>query len=203
MREMLVVRLGGSHAFSPLLRPWLAAIETAAGDIVLVPGGGPFADTVRSAQREMGFHDVAAHHMGLVAMMQYGLALAGLSDRLRVTDTLPALQVALARDQVPIWSPWPMLRNAPDIAASWNVTSDSLALWLARALGAPRTLFIKHRSRSPAAATSDLVAEGTLDAAFPAFLDAYTGEVWLAGPEDVPTVITPRQPPGWCLRGCA
>lgn len=200
---MLVVRLGGSHAFSPLLRPWLAAIETAAGDVVLVPGGGPFAETVRSAQRKMGFHDVAAHHMGLVAMTQYGLALAGLSGRLTVTDSLPALQAALTRREVPVWSPWPMLRDAPDIAASWNVTSDSLALWLARALKAPRTLLIKHVSPLPGAGTCDLVANGTLDAAFPAFLDAYTGEVWLAGPEDVPTVMVPHGPPGWRLRGGA
>ena len=49
----LVVKLGGSHAGSALLRPWLRAIEAAAGRVVLVPGGGPFADAVRDAQATM------------------------------------------------------------------------------------------------------------------------------------------------------
>ncbi len=73
----MVVRLGGSHAFSPLLRPWLAAIGAAAGRVVLVPGGGPFADTVRSAQAAMGFDDLAAHRMALLAMAQYRFRIGG------------------------------------------------------------------------------------------------------------------------------
>jgi aspartokinase-like uncharacterized kinase len=85
---IMVVRLGGSHAFSPWLRPWLAAIRAAAGGVVVVPGGGPFADAVRLAQTAMGFDDLAAHRMALLAMAQYGLALAGLGGPFIAIDTM-------------------------------------------------------------------------------------------------------------------
>ncbi len=198
-RVAIVVRLGGSHAFSPLLRPWLAAIAAAAGRVVLVPGGGPFADTVRAAQAAMGFDDTAAHHMALLAMAQYGLALAGLGGSFVPADTIDALHRALADRQVPVWSPWPMLRDAPDVPASWDVTSDSLGLWLARVIGAPQALVVKHVQAPPGASVRELVAEGVLDAAFPAFFDAYAGAVYLAGPHDLPAALNPDQPPGRSL----
>ena len=192
----MVVRLGGSHAFSPLLRPWLAAIGAAAGRVVLVPGGGPFADVVRSAQTAMGFDDLAAHRMALLAMAQYGFALAGLGGPFVPADTMEAVREALADRRVPVWSPWPMLRDAPDVPASWDVTSDSLALWLARAIGAPYLLVIKHVETPPAATVHSLVAQGVLDAAFPHFFDTYPGAVHVVGPDDLPAALDPDRPPG-------
>jgi len=198
--DVLVVRLGGSHASSPLLRPWLRAIEAAAGRIVLVPGGGPFADAARSAQVAMGFDDLAAHRMGLLAMTQYGVALAALGARFTQTDTLAGLDTIIADGRIPVWSPWPLLRDDATIPASWDVTSDSLALWLARAIRAKRALLIKHVTPPRAATTRDLVGDGVLDAAFPDFLDGYKGEVWLAGPDHLPVAIDSTHPPGLLLR---
>ena len=192
----MVVRLGGSHAFSPLLRPWLAAVGAAAGRVVLVPGGGPFADAVRSAQTAMGFDDLAAHRMALLAMAQYGFALAGLGGPFVPADTMEAVREALADRRVPVWSPWPMLRDAPDVPASWDVTSDSLALWLARAIGAPHLLVIKHVETSPEATVHSLVAQSVLDAAFPHFFDTYPGAVHVVGPGDLPAALDPDRPPG-------
>ena len=70
-----IVKLGGSHAFGPHLHDWLEAIAREAGLVVIVPGGGPFADAVRAAQPAMGFDDEAAHAMALMAMAQFGRAL--------------------------------------------------------------------------------------------------------------------------------
>ena len=77
-RQLTIVKLGGSHALGPHLRGWLDAIAARAGSIVIVPGGGPFADAVRAAQGPMGFDDCAAHHMALMAMAQFGRALESL-----------------------------------------------------------------------------------------------------------------------------
>src|ERR1700681_3045121 len=87
-----VVKLGGSHAFSPHLKDWLDAGARCAGRVVLVPGGGPFSDAVRAAQPRMGFDDRAAHHMALLAMEQYGCALASLDTRLTLTGSLAAIR---------------------------------------------------------------------------------------------------------------
>jgi 5-(aminomethyl)-3-furanmethanol phosphate kinase len=193
---IMVVRLGGSHAFSPLLRPWLAAIRAAAGGVVVVPGGGPFADAVRLAQTAMGFDDLAAHRMALLGMAQYGLALAGLGGPFVAVDTMDGLDATMADQRIPVWSPWPMLRDAPDIAASWDVTSDSLALWLARAIGAFCVLVIKHVETLRGATARSLVAQGVLDAAFPDFYNRYQGTVYLAGPDDLPSALDVDRPPG-------
>ena len=56
-----VVKVGGSYAFSSALKSWIDAVAACAGRVVVVPGGGPFAETVRVAQPKMGFDDRAAH----------------------------------------------------------------------------------------------------------------------------------------------
>jgi aspartokinase-like uncharacterized kinase len=39
--------------------------------------------------------------------------------------------------------PLTLLRDAPDMLTSWDVTSDSIALWLARRLNAERLVVVK------------------------------------------------------------
>jgi aspartokinase-like uncharacterized kinase len=188
-----VVKLGGSLAGSALLRPWLRAVAAAAGTVVLVPGGGPFADAVRAAQGTMRFDDRAADAMAKLAMAQYGIALASLAAPLCMAASEAAIAEALARRRVPVWTPLP--QAADDTPATWDVTSDSLALWLARRLGAARALLVK--SRPPAGAqVAALVADGLLDATFPGFLAAFEGEVFVTGAEDVPDRLDPAHLPG-------
>src|SRR5882757_8210700 len=139
-----VVKLGGSHAFSEHLASWVAAIAGCAGDVVVVPGGGPFADAVRDAQSKIGFDDDAAHHMALLAMEQYGCALVSLNGALVLADSLDAIQCALDEERVPVWTPTRMALAAKDIPSSWNVTSDSLAAWLAGKVGARQLILVKH-----------------------------------------------------------
>ncbi|MBV8456836.1 MAG: hypothetical protein JO122_09510, partial [Acetobacteraceae bacterium] len=111
--------------------------------------------------------------------------------------------------------------DAPDIPASWGVTSDSLSLWLARALKVLNLLLIKHcmiPAGAPATKTgasapavmagpepaiyattvdcSSLVRAGILDPAFPGLLDGYAGIVHIAGPHGLPAAVDPANPPG-------
>jgi 5-(aminomethyl)-3-furanmethanol phosphate kinase len=179
-----VVKLGGSHAFSGHLADWVAAIADCAGDVVVVPGGGPFADAVRDSQPKIGFDDDAAHHMALLAMEQYGCALASLNGALVPADSLVAIQHALGAAKVPVWMPSRMALAA-DIPASWDVTSDSLAAWLARRLGARQLLLVKHVSLGAATvALPELIARGIVDQAFAKFLQAAKVPAALLGPAD-------------------
>ena len=185
MRKAVVVKLGGSHVLSPLLHPWLRAIAAEAGKLVLVPGGGPFADAVRAAQPVMGFDDRAAHAMALLAMTQCAMALANLDPALVVAADEADIARALSALRVPVWSPWPMACDAPDIAESWDVTSDSLALWLAARLQAQRVVIIKHRAVPIGEDLPALAEAGVVDRAFPRFRAAFAGEVVFAGPHDL------------------
>ena len=183
--NLIVVKLGGSHAFSKHLTAWLDALLLAAGRVVIVPGGGPFADTVREAQPTMGFDDCAAHRMALLAMEQFGCALAGLRPSLRVADSAADIQAAVRAGSVPVWAPTRTVLKAEDVPASWDVTSDSLAAWLAGALGAKLMLLVKSSAgpQGPVRA-ADLAARGVVDPCFPRFLAASGAQAYLGGPAD-------------------
>lgn len=161
--EITIVKLGGSLIEAPDLRRWLAELAEAPRHLV-VPGGGPFADAVRRAQAVIGFDDLAAHRMAILAMQQYGLLMASLEPRLRLVES----EAEIGASPTPaIWLPWAMIGSDRSIEASWDVTSDSLALILAMRLRASRLVLVKSGE-----AAADLV-----DAAFARLRPGYAGEV--------------------------
>jgi 5-(aminomethyl)-3-furanmethanol phosphate kinase len=179
-----IVKLGGSHATWPYLKDWLAAIAAEAGSIAIVPGGGPFADAIRTAQASIGYDDRAAHAMALMAMAQFGCALTSLNPALRLTASRSTILRAVKDGKVPVWSPEAMARAAA-LPETWDLTSDSLAAWLAGALGAGRLLLVKHgRFDAAAIDARDLVARGVVDPLFPIYLKESGAQAWLAGPSD-------------------
>ena len=181
--RLAIVKLGGSHATGPHLKDWLAAIAAEAGSIVIVPGGGPFADAVRTAQTGIGFDDRAAHVMALMAMAQFGSALESLNPALRLAASRSAISRALKDGKVPVWSPEPMARAA-GLPETWDLTSDSLAAWLAGALGASRLVLVKHGRFEGAIYAHDLAARSVVDPLFPSYLKESGAQAWLAGPTD-------------------
>lgn len=172
---MWVVKLGGSLHNSPALRDRLAELATLAGARrIVVPGGGPFADLVRSLQRNVGYDDLAAHRMAILAMQQFGLALHALEPRLSLAELEPELRVARAA----IWLPWRLAGLAPEIAASWDVTSDSLACWLAIRLDARRLVLVKSASEL-AGTSADWAKAGLVDPTFPHYAARFAGTIAL------------------------
>lgn len=168
---MWVVKLGGSLAKSENLRRWLNVIATAgAGKVVLVPGGGPFADAVRNAQQQTEFDDHTAHRMALLAMEQYGLMLCGLQAGLVAAGSTATIRSALEKEEVPVWMPSALVLGEPAIPESWDATSDSLAAWLTARLRASALVLVKSvkvdDSRMSAA---ELQQCGLVDNSFPRF----------------------------------
>jgi dihydroneopterin aldolase len=178
-----VVKIGGSCASSLDLRRWTTAIAACAGRIAIVPGGGPFADAVRTAQPGMGFDDTAAHHMAMLGMEQFGRALASFDKRLSLADSTAALRRGLRENKIPVWLPARMAIGASDVPPSWDVTSDSLAAWLAGKIGARRLLLLKQveLSRHPVH-VNDLAARGIVDKTFRHFLEASGVAAFILGP---------------------
>jgi aspartokinase-like uncharacterized kinase len=154
----VVVKLGGSFAFSVHLRAWIEAIAACAGRVVIVPGGGPFADTVRAAQLRMGFDDRAAHDMAILAMEQYGRALASLDRRLSPADSTEAIRRDLNAGRVPVWMPARMTR---------------------------RLFLVKHvEFRSRAIGGDDLAASGVVDKELARQLRMSAVDAAVFGPSD-------------------
>jgi aspartokinase-like uncharacterized kinase len=180
-----VIKLGGSFAFSAGLGDWIAAIAGCGGSAVIVPGGGPFADAVRAAQVQMGFDDRTAHRMALLAMEQYGCAIKSLHEALSLAGSLDSIRRGLAGHQVPVWLPTQMALSATDIPPSWDVTSDSLAAWLAGKIGAARLLLVKQVEPAQGTArVADLAERDIIDAAFANFHAASGVPAFILGPKD-------------------
>jgi 5-(aminomethyl)-3-furanmethanol phosphate kinase len=179
----LVVKLGGSLAGSRDLTAWLAALDRFPDPLVVVPGGGAFAETVQAIQAKMRFDDAAAHHMALVAMEQFGIALTALWPRLSCVATLAAIRRALRMHNVACWAPAHMALAAA-LPKSWEVTSDTLSAWLASELRAEKLLLIKSVDveAEPEVAVADLVDSKIVDPLFPHFAAASGAEIFIAGP---------------------
>ncbi len=167
----VVVKLGGSllegHG-APVLG-WLDVVARSRVPVVIVPGGGAFADLVRSEQRRLGFSDRTAHRMALVAMHQTALALADLQParrRLVVCDGGRAIGDALAAGRVALWVPLPMTDGDPAIPEDWSITSDGLSAWLAARIGAREVVLVKSL---PGAGRMTLAALGAAGAVDPEF----------------------------------
>lgn len=145
---------------------------------MIVPGGGPFADQVRALQKRRRFDDAAAHHMALLAMEQYGRMLAALEPRLRPAASRGAFARARRAGQAAIWMPTDMVLADTAIAASWDITSDSLAAWLAGKLRASHLVLVKSLAVAKDATAADLARRGIVDPAFPAYLRRSGAECW-------------------------
>ncbi len=168
---------------TPALLPWLQRLALA--NVILVPGGGPFADQVRQAQAASPFDDSTAHAMALLAMSQYGLMLTGLCPQLKRAHTLEEIRQSYKQGTTAVWLPDLTLLHQADIPHSWDVTADSLALWLADRLAVSHLLLVKSTDHTPPHnRLSDWMAAGIIDTAFADFLARTHVNVWLARAAD-------------------
>jgi aspartokinase-like uncharacterized kinase len=110
---------------------------------LIVPGGGPFADAVRSVGRRTTLRDEAAHWMAILAMDQYAHLLASRVRRARLIEWPAEIRSALADRRLPVLAPYRWLRRADPLPHSWDVSSDSIAAWIAGAVGARRLILVK------------------------------------------------------------
>ncbi|MDB5955956.1 aspartate kinase [Ramlibacter sp.] len=164
---MWIVKLGGSLAHDLRLLRWLAMLaELGGGRVTVVPGGGIFADAVRASQRHWHFDDLPAHNMAVLGMAQTAHLFHALEPRLTLADDEAGIRRTLHAGQPALWLPLMLLRDAPDLLTTWEVSSDSLALWLARLLNAERLVLVKACKVAPGITLGDLGAEGVIDRRF-------------------------------------
>lgn len=124
---MIVLKLGGSliHRARELVKE-ITGYSNASGEkVLIVPGGAMFADAVRKVKAT----EEAAHWMAVLAMEQYGYYLADGSGA-RLVDSLEI------ESEVSILLPYSLLKKKDELPHTWDVTSDTIAAWVAKQLGA-------------------------------------------------------------------
>jgi 5-(aminomethyl)-3-furanmethanol phosphate kinase len=111
--------------------------------LVVIPGGGPFADLVREFDRHHGLSPSAAHWMAILGMDQYAYAIADHTPGARVVHDLAGIQLAHRKGALPVLAPHRWLSAADELPHTWEVTSDSLAAYLATLIGAEELVLVK------------------------------------------------------------
>lgn len=153
--------------------------------ILVVPGGGRFADLVRNEQARLHLDESLAHSMGLRAMDQYGLLLAGL-DRTPAPGASPrpaatavfnmaaAARIAAA-GRLPILLASRLIEKEISLERSFRLTSDAIAAFFTGRLRAPRLILLKSVAGPGAALRGPdearrLARRGIVDPIFPELL---------------------------------
>jgi len=116
----LIVKVGGSlYNQIPDLIP---VIKASKHPLLLIPGGGPFADLVRRVEVD----NDTAHWMAISAMEQFGLFIA--SFGISTTDAI------ITPLTTTVFLPYRYLRLTDTLPHTWDVTSDTIAAWVAHVL---------------------------------------------------------------------
>lgn len=179
----LVVKVGGSLSETGRLGSALKMLSAAQIPIVIVPGGGPFADAVRSLQREMSFDDAVAHRLAMLAMEQMAEWMAAQCPGLKVAQTVDEISDCIMDGQIPVWAPLRMIGHDESLPAGWSATSDSLAARLAELLDA-RLILLKSVDAASHLSAEELARQGVIDPLFPEIV-ARAGVSWsIFGPAD-------------------
>ena len=173
-----VLKLGGSLSAAAELPEWLRACAGLAPRLVLVTGGGPYADAVRDAQARWRFGDAPAHAMALVAMELFARQCCAMQYGLVPCATLRDMRRVLRRGRTPVWMPLRLALRDDALEASWSTSSDSLAAWLALHLGAAGLMLVKSVAR-PAGDWQQVAGAGAVDTAFAGHAQALPRVEWL------------------------
>ena len=171
---LAVVKLGGSLFDTPDLRQrlngWLA--EQPPG-IVLLAGGGEWAEAVRRADKQFGLEEETAHWLAVSAMRTTARLLAALVPSAAFVDQWPNDVILLAAERATILDPWEFLRADANgafgepLPQSWTVTSDSIAARLVGVL-VRRELVLMKSCPVPADLSPPALAKlGLVDDYFP------------------------------------
>jgi aspartokinase-like uncharacterized kinase len=192
---LTVVKVGGGlgrGAGDDALRT-LCATLGALGErhpLLVVPGGAWFADAVRDADRRFALPATTSHQMAVLGMEQFGWLLS---------ELIPGA-VRSAEARPPAGRPTVLLPAALELdglPASWKVTSDSIAAWVAGKAGAGRLVLVKEVdgvyaewpargdpiARMTAAELAALRPAG-VDEHLPTLLEAATFETWVISGRD-------------------
>ena len=191
-----VLKIGGSLSRGDGLEVLCGAIRRLGERyrILVVPGGGEFADQVRTASARFNVSETVAHCMALCAMDQYGYLLNYLIAGSYLTADLSSACRATEDGKVSILLPSTLVLQYSGLPHSWHVTSDTISAWVTHRAHCQRLVLLKDvdglleaepAEEFPAALipalTPDQLAErsGGVDEYLPCYLASAHLETWV------------------------
>jgi aspartokinase-like uncharacterized kinase len=174
--KIRVVKVGGSLFDLPdltgVLRHWLA--EQSPACHILIPGGGPMADFIRTVDRRLRLNAEDVHWACIAVLTASTRLLAAMLPEASFVEDFGELRRRIARERgLLVFDVEHFLRSAADLRSGlqlpcgWQVTSDSIAAFVADATDADELVLLKS-TELPAGSTRSAAAfAGLVDSFFP------------------------------------
>jgi hypothetical protein len=142
---VVIIKVGGSLAEDPaslitLCQELEALVKSYR--MLVVPGGGKFADVVREFYRNFDLADTVAHKMAILGMDQFGLFLSSITPNSQTTYVLEEARRLSSAGILPIILPSRLMFQKDPLEHSWDVTSDSIAAYIAGLLLAEKLILV-------------------------------------------------------------
>ncbi len=170
---MIVVKVGGSlydwPGLGPALRAFAAALEPA--PVLLVPGGGDFADAVRKLHAVHGLTEEQSHWVALESLGAAGRFLRALVPGTNFTGA----PESLPPDPVAVLDALFFAHADTALPHTWEVTTDSIAARAAVEWNADRLILLKSIDVPPGTPWDEAAARGWVDGYFT------RARAWFAG----------------------
>ena len=141
-----VIKVGGSIAAHPdALRTLCKKLSEIAKKhrLLIVPGGGEFADVVRGIEKRFASSAYVSHKMAVLGMDQFGLLLSELIPNAIAIASLEKAKDYWKSETTPVFLPSKMMFREEPMEASWDVTSDSIAAFVALRVKADTVILAK------------------------------------------------------------
>ncbi|AAB98446.1 delta 1-pyrroline-5-carboxylate synthetase [Methanocaldococcus jannaschii DSM 2661] len=132
---MHIVKIGGSLTYDA--KPLLKALKNYAKEnnkkIVIIPGGGEFANVVRKIDKALNISNSLSHKLAIKCMDLIGEVYAEIGY-IKAYDTLFDLKREIEKEKIAILLPSKILLSTDIAEHSWAITSDSLSLYIGKLL---------------------------------------------------------------------
>lgn len=151
MKPPIMLKLGGSfinynnekalHKIGNIIHQFSAEYP-----FLIVPGGGPFADTVRWHGKQLNLSEETCHFMALLAMDQYAFLLKEFIPESVLTYLSPksiSQPSNTVKPQILLSSHFLGQLSSLALPRSWKVTSDSIAAYLASQFNISLLIIVK------------------------------------------------------------
>jgi aspartokinase-like uncharacterized kinase len=130
-----VIKIGGSIAESPETLKSLCK--------ELLPIAKKYS-VVRDYDKKFSLPPEIAHRLAIIAMDQFGILLAQLIPDSYLCNSLEDAQCFSTITKVPIFLPSKLVLRAASLEASWDVTSDSIAAFIANKINAKKLILVTN-----------------------------------------------------------
>ena len=149
----IIIKIGGNvlenseDLDSTIKQIQLLIKEEIIKNIIIIPGGGTRANFIRHLDVEFNLGNDLSHWMAIYAMDLNGIMIKEIYPFIKLINDFEILKEEIHFQKnglISVFQPYHYLRNKDPLPHSWNVTSDSITLYLAQKLGLNEIYLIKN-----------------------------------------------------------